>query len=253
MITCFAEENHDNWTDFSMSSLSRYAEQLMKLRYHLRHSDTSSFDSTNETLYEGKGSSNGPSRSNLVKSRSSRKPSSDESKSRKSNKGTAGLENLRLKRKAGDRKIQAPVLPQGIERTIPSSVSSRKHKYRRNNFNPSQGPQRQFQVNPINNRWGRTFQLKKRAGEEQNHSLTRPERPGQQVAKDSAAEGRPVRSGKTTTVRPCPYYLRSRFKELEGIPEEHRSTGIHSLPQKGIRRRSLRMEALDGDPADRSA
>ncbi|GFW80612.1 retrovirus-related Pol polyprotein from transposon 297 [Trichonephila clavipes] len=35
----------------------------------------------------------------------------------------------------------------------------------------------------------------------------------------SAAEGRPVRSGKTTTVRPCPYCLRSLFKELEGIPE----------------------------------
>ncbi|GFW09844.1 retrovirus-related Pol polyprotein from transposon opus [Trichonephila clavipes] len=36
----------------------------------------------------------------------------------------------------------------------------------------------------------------------------------------SAAEGRPVRSGKTITVRPCPYYLRSRFKEPEGQPEE---------------------------------
>ncbi|GFU22231.1 uncharacterized protein TNCV_2251451 [Trichonephila clavipes] len=48
----------------------------------------------------------------------------------------------------------------------------------------------------------------------------------------SAAEGRPVRSGKTTTVRPCPYYL--------------------SLPLNSLRRRSLSMEALDGDPADRS-
>ncbi|GFT23887.1 uncharacterized protein TNCV_3207491 [Trichonephila clavipes] len=111
---------------------------------------------------------NGSSRSNPGKSRSSRKPSSDESKSRKSNKGAAGLEDLRLKRKVGskgttegndrkqskicrkrsvqgseqrDRKRQAPVLTQGIKRTIPSSVSSRKHKYRRNNFNPSQGPE----------------------------------------------------------------------------------------------------------------
>ncbi|GFX65814.1 uncharacterized protein TNCV_2043471 [Trichonephila clavipes] len=46
--------------------------------YHPRHSDTNSFDSTNETLHEGKGSSNGSSRSNPVKSRRSRKPSGDE-------------------------------------------------------------------------------------------------------------------------------------------------------------------------------
>ncbi|GFW54066.1 uncharacterized protein TNCV_3828741 [Trichonephila clavipes] len=37
----------------------------------------------------------------------------------------------------------------------------------------------------------------------------------------NAAEGRPVRSGKTTRMRPCPYYLRGRFKEPEGIPEKH--------------------------------
>ncbi|GFU23481.1 uncharacterized protein TNCV_114001 [Trichonephila clavipes] len=67
-----------------------------------------------------------------------------------------------------------------------------------------------------------------------------------------AAEGRPVRSGKTATVRPCPYYLRSRFKEPEGLPEEQRITGIDSLPQNSLRRRSLSMEALDGDPDDRS-
>ncbi|GFT12014.1 retrovirus-related Pol polyprotein from transposon 297 [Trichonephila clavipes] len=67
----------------------------------------------------------------------------------------------------------------------------------------------------------------------------------------SAAEGRPVRSGKTT-VRPCPYYLRNRFNEPEGIPGEQRSTGIDSLPQNSLRKRSLSMEALDGDPADRT-
>ncbi|GFX10605.1 uncharacterized protein TNCV_4620461 [Trichonephila clavipes] len=66
--------------------------------HHPRQSDTNSFDSTNETLYEGKGSSNGSSRSHPGKSKSSRKTSGDESKSRKSNKGTAGLEDLRLKR-----------------------------------------------------------------------------------------------------------------------------------------------------------
>ncbi|GFX67101.1 uncharacterized protein TNCV_590171 [Trichonephila clavipes] len=31
---------------------------------------------------------------------------------------------------------------------------------------------------------------------------------------------RPVRSNQATTRRPCPYYLRSRVKESDGIPEE---------------------------------
>ncbi|GFU49256.1 uncharacterized protein TNCV_2610161 [Trichonephila clavipes] len=120
--------------------------------YHPRHSDTNSFDSTNETLYKGKGSSIGSSRSHPGKSRRSRKSSVDASKSRKSNKGTAGLEYLRLKRKNvesngtaerndrkrskicrkrslqgskhRDPKRQAPVLLQGLKRTVPSSVSS---------------------------------------------------------------------------------------------------------------------------------
>ncbi|GFU58390.1 uncharacterized protein TNCV_58021 [Trichonephila clavipes] len=38
---------------------------------------------------------------------------------------------------------------------------------------------------------------------------------------NSAAERRPVQSRQATTVRPCPYYLRSRLKKPEGIPEEH--------------------------------
>ncbi|GFX19697.1 uncharacterized protein TNCV_2076051 [Trichonephila clavipes] len=64
--------------------------------------------------------------------------------------------------------------------------------------------------------------------------------------------GRPVRSRRKPTVRPCPYYLRSRFKEPEGLPEEQRSTAIDNLAQNNLRRRSLSVEALDGDPADRS-
>ncbi|GFX47342.1 hypothetical protein TNCV_4691471 [Trichonephila clavipes] len=45
---------------------------------------------------------------------------------------------------------------------------------------------------------------------------------------------------------------KSHLKEPEGIPEEHRNTGIDSLPQNSLRRRSLSMEALDRDAADRS-
>ncbi|GFT96659.1 uncharacterized protein TNCV_5022901 [Trichonephila clavipes] len=67
-----------------------------------------------------------------------------------------------------------------------------------------------------------------------------------------AAERRPVRSKQATAVRPCPYYLRSRVRQPEKFPEERRNSGLASIPQNNIRRRSLSMEALDGDPVDRS-
>ncbi|GFW40519.1 uncharacterized protein TNCV_2834271 [Trichonephila clavipes] len=67
-----------------------------------------------------------------------------------------------------------------------------------------------------------------------------------------AAERRPVRSIQATALGPCLYYLRSHVKYPEGIPEDRRSIGIDSIPQSNIRRRSLSMEALDGDPVDRS-
>ncbi|GFX21983.1 hypothetical protein TNCV_2428901 [Trichonephila clavipes] len=43
-----------------------------------------------------------------------------------------------------------------------------------------------------------------------------------------------------------------RVRQPEGFPEEWRNSGIESIPQNNIRRRSLGMEALDGDPVDRS-
>ncbi|GFY22658.1 uncharacterized protein TNCV_2179191 [Trichonephila clavipes] len=67
-----------------------------------------------------------------------------------------------------------------------------------------------------------------------------------------AAERRTVRSKQTTVVRPCPYYLRSRVRHPDGFPEERRNSGIASIPQNNIRKRSLSMEALDQDPVDRS-
>ncbi|GFT27228.1 hypothetical protein TNCV_5140401 [Trichonephila clavipes] len=62
---------------------------------------------------------------------------------------------------------------------------------------------------------------------------------------------RPVRSNQATTRRPCPYYLRSRVKESDGIPEEQRNIEINGIPHIEIRRRSLSMEALDADPVHR--
>ncbi|GFT51240.1 uncharacterized protein TNCV_3869901 [Trichonephila clavipes] len=147
--------------------------------YRPRQSDTVSSDSHVEILYEGQRSSNGSSRSHPGNFKESRKTSSEESKGRKSNKGNAGWEDPRLKRKARETRKTTS----GTNRT---------------------------------------------------------------------AERRPVRSKKqVTAVRPCPYYLRSRVKQPEGIPEERRSNGIDSIPQNNIRRRSLSMEALDGDPVDR--
>ncbi|GFW57758.1 uncharacterized protein TNCV_2926771 [Trichonephila clavipes] len=62
---------------------------------------------------------------------------------------------------------------------------------------------------------------------------------------------RPVRSNQATTRRPCPYYLCSRVKESDGIPEEQRNIEINGIPHSRIRRISLSMEALDGDPVHR--
>ncbi|GFT59880.1 uncharacterized protein TNCV_3349651 [Trichonephila clavipes] len=67
-----------------------------------------------------------------------------------------------------------------------------------------------------------------------------------------AAERRPVRSKQATSVRPCPYYLCSRVRQPEGFLEERTNSELASIPQNNIRRKSLSMEALDGDPVDRS-
>ncbi|GFY01049.1 uncharacterized protein TNCV_5075171 [Trichonephila clavipes] len=246
--------------------------------YHPRQSNTLSFDSHVETLYERQRSSNGSSRSHPGKSKRSTKTSSEESKGRKSNKGNAGLEDPRLKPKVrsngsvertdkkrskicrkrsvqgfehGDQKRPTPETTQGLKRTIPSSVSSRKYKYRRLN-NPSQGSQsiagpshqidtRQCKPPTEGSRQGASVQYDKA-----RETRTTPS------GGNSAAERRPVRSRQATAVKPCPYYLRSRVKQPEGIPEEQRSNGIDSIPQNNLRRRSLSMEALDGDPVDRS-
>ncbi|GFU75926.1 uncharacterized protein TNCV_2087641 [Trichonephila clavipes] len=52
-----------------------------------------------------------------------------------------------------------------------------------------------------------------------------------------AAEEKPVRSEKTTTMRPCPYYLRSGIKEPEGQSTAEQPQ--KKEPQHGsLRRRS---------------
>ncbi|GFU15974.1 uncharacterized protein TNCV_2368941 [Trichonephila clavipes] len=245
--------------------------------YHPRQSDTICSDSHVETLYEGQRFSNGTSRSHPGKSKRSRKTSSEESKGHKSNKGNAGWEDPRLKRKAGsnglvdrrdkkrskicrkrflqgsehrDQKRPTPGPTQRIKRIIPSSVSSRKYKYRRLN-NPSQGSQYiAGPSHPMDTRQGKPPTEGSRQGTSGQYDRTRETRTTTSGT-NRAAKRRPVQSKQATAVRPCPYYLRSRVRPPEGFPER-KSIGIESISQNNIRRRSLNMEALDGDPVDTS-
>ncbi|GFX90490.1 uncharacterized protein TNCV_4334941 [Trichonephila clavipes] len=222
--------------------------------YRPRQSDMISLDSHVETLYEGQRSSDRSSRSQPGKFKGSSKTSSEESKGRKSNKGNAGWKDPRLKRKGyehRDLKRPTPEPKQGIKRAIPSSVPSRNYKCRRPN-NPSQGSQSIAGPSHLRN-----VRQGKPPTEGSKHDMTGQYDKARETrtttnGTNRAAERRPVRSKQATAVRPCPYYLRSRVKQPEGIPEDRRSIGIDSIPQNNIRRRSLSMEALDGDPVDRS-
>ncbi|GFX93144.1 uncharacterized protein TNCV_4760231 [Trichonephila clavipes] len=147
------------------------------------------------------------------KSRRSRKPSS---KSCKSNKGTARLEDLKFKRKVvstGTVERKAPVLPQGIKRGVTSSISSITRKYVKTSFHEYllhepetiAGPANQQQMK----KFSPTTEESRRGARVQSDKARETRTTGSK--RHSAAEGRPVRPGKTITVIPCPYYIRSRF------------------------------------------
>ncbi|GFV20268.1 uncharacterized protein TNCV_989301 [Trichonephila clavipes] len=246
--------------------------------YRPRHSDTISSDSHVETLYEGQRSSDRSSRSQPGKFKGSRKTSSEQSNGHKSSKGNAGWEDPRLKRKvesngSGDRKIfktskicrkcslqgsehrnkkrPTPEPKQGIKRIILFSVSSRNYKYRRPN-NPSQRSQSiagpSHQQDSRQDKSPTVASRHEGSGQYNKARETKTTKNGT----NRAAERRTVQSKQTTAVRSCPYYLRRQVRQPEGFPEEWRNSGIASIPQNNIRRRSLSMESLDGDPVDRS-
>ncbi|GFX49487.1 uncharacterized protein TNCV_4901291 [Trichonephila clavipes] len=150
-----------------------------------------------------------------------------------------------------NQKRRTPETNQDIKRAIPSSVSSRNFKYRTPN-NPSK--RSQSIVGPSHPRDSRQDKpptegsRHEGSGQYDKAQETRTTKNGT----NRSAERRPVRYKQATAVRPCPYYLRSRERQPEGFPEEWRNIGIESIPQNNIRRRSLSMEALDGDPVDRS-
>ncbi|GFX32595.1 uncharacterized protein TNCV_3704691 [Trichonephila clavipes] len=214
--------------------------------YRPRQSDRISSDSHVETLlYEGQGSSNGSSRSHPEKFKESRKTSSEESKGRKSNKGNAVWEDPRLKRKVGS---NGSVDRKDLKR---SKICKKRSLQGRPN-NPSQGSQSiAGPSHQIDTRQGKPPTEGSRHEGSEQYDKARETRTTKRGT-NRAAERRPVRSKQATAVRPCPYYLRSRVKQPEGIPEERRSIGIDSISQNNIRRKSLSMEALDRDPVDRS-
>ncbi|GFT40967.1 uncharacterized protein TNCV_4953211 [Trichonephila clavipes] len=148
-------------------------------------------------------------------------------------------------------KRPTPEPKQGLKRAIPSSVSSRNYKYRRPN-NPSEGSQSiaglSHQQDSKQDKPPTERSRHEGSGQYNKVGETKTTKNGT----NRAAERRPIWSKQATAVRPCPYYLGSRVRQPEGFPEERRNSGIESIPQNNIRRRSLSMEALDGDPVDRS-
>ncbi|GFX47678.1 uncharacterized protein TNCV_699321 [Trichonephila clavipes] len=149
-----------------------------------------------------------------------------------------------------NQKRPTPEPKQGIKRAISSSVSFRNYKYRRPN-NPSQGSQ--SIAGPSHQQHSRQDKSPTVASRHEGSGQYNKARETKTTKNGTnrAAE-RTVRSKQTKAVRPCPYYLRSRVRQPEGFPEKRRNSGIESIPQNNIRRRSLSMEALDGDPVDRS-
>ncbi|GFW08378.1 uncharacterized protein TNCV_1656921 [Trichonephila clavipes] len=176
--------------------------------YHPRQSERISSDSHVETLYDGQKSSNGSSRSHPGKSKGSSKTSSEESKGRKTNKGNAGWKD-----------------PKSVKRPNNPSQESQ----------PIAGPSHQQ-----DSRQDKSPTVASRHEGSGQYNKTRETKTTKNRT-NRAAERRTVRSKQATAVRPCRYYLHSRVKQPEGIPEERRSNIIDSIPQNNIRRRSLSM------------
>ncbi|GFV04257.1 uncharacterized protein TNCV_918781 [Trichonephila clavipes] len=243
--------------------------------YRPRQTDTVSSDSPVETVYDEQEVSHGSNRSNQEQFKEHRKTSSQKSEKCRSRLGNTAREIPRNKRKLSqyeskdqvlkrskmyrkrslpgsehqDRKRRAPEQRQGVKRSFPSSISCRNCKFKRpNTSSPGvesiAGPSRLS-----DRRWSASTTVGSRTEGSGRDNLTRQTRATTR-RRNKQAE-RPVRSNQATTRRPCPYFLRSRVKEGDGIPEEQRNIEINVIPHSRIRRRSLSMEALDGDPIHR--
>ncbi|GFW30898.1 transposon Tf2-9 polyprotein [Trichonephila clavipes] len=242
--------------------------------YRPRQSDTISSDSQIETLYDEQEVSHGSNRSHQGQFKEHRKTSSQESEGCRSRQSNTTREIPRNKRKINsttskdptikrskicrkrsrqgsdhqDRKRHAPEQRQGVKRSIPSSISSRNLKFKRPNTSspgiqsiagPSKLPDRRNATTTSGSRMevsGRDNQTR------QTRATTR--RHNEQAEKT-------VPSNQTNTRRPCPYYLRSRIQEKDRIHENLNNIEINGIPDSIFRRRSLSMEAMNGDPVHR--
>ncbi|GFW38694.1 retrovirus-related Pol polyprotein from transposon 412 [Trichonephila clavipes] len=243
--------------------------------YRPRQSDTISSDSHVETLYEGQRSSDRSSRSQSGKLKGSRKTSSEQNKGHNSSKGNAGWEDPRWKRNvesngSGDRKnfkkskicrkrsLQGPNIgtrkkptpepKKGIKRAVPSSVSSRNHKYRRPN-NPSQGSQPIAGPSHQQDTWQDKSPTVASRHEGSGQYNKARETKTTKNGTNKAAERRTVRSKQTTAVRETLSVLHTQpsktTRRISREAEEQRnskySTEQHQEkePQYGsLRRRS---------------
>ncbi|GFX72258.1 uncharacterized protein TNCV_4551801 [Trichonephila clavipes] len=242
--------------------------------YRPRQTDTISSEGPVDTLYDEHEVSHGSNRSNHGQVKEHRKTSSQESEGCRSRQGNTAREIPRNKRKLSryeskdhvlkrskmcrkrslhgsehqNRKRCAPEQRQGVKRSIPSSISSRNYKFKRPNTSsprvesitgPSKLPDRKTATTTSESR----MEVRERDNQtRQTRATTR--RRNEQAEK-------PVRSNQTNTRRPCPYYLRSRIQEKDRIHEDLNNIEINGIPGSTFRRRSLSMEALNGDPMHR--
>ncbi|GFV08741.1 retrovirus-related Pol polyprotein from transposon 412 [Trichonephila clavipes] len=213
--------------------------------YRPRQSDTISSDSPVETLYDEQEVNHGSNRSHQGQFKEHRKTSSQESEGCRSRQGNTTREIPRNKRKINSTASK----DQALKRSKICKKRSRQgsdHQDRKRRA-PEQGqgvhqrdlPDRRTATTTGGSRMevsGRDNQTR------QTRATTR--RRNEQAEK-------PVRSNQTNTRRPCPYYLRSRIQEKDRIPEELSNIEINGIPSSTFRRRSLSMEALNGDPVHR--
>ncbi|GFX63631.1 retrovirus-related Pol polyprotein from transposon opus [Trichonephila clavipes] len=242
--------------------------------YRPRQSDTISSDSQIETLYDEQEVSHGSNRSNQGQFKEHRKTSSQESEECRSRQSNTTREIPRNKRKINstaskgpaikrskickkrsrkgsdhqDRKRHAPEQRQGIKRSIPSSISSKNHKLK--NLLPLHQEYSPLQVH-------QSYRIAELLRLQVDHEwklvdvITRPVRPERQrenttnKRRKQSRQIKPIQEELTHTIYGAVY------KKKDRIHENLNNIEINGIPGSIFRRRSLSMEAMNGDPVHR--
>ncbi|GFW45046.1 uncharacterized protein TNCV_4513601 [Trichonephila clavipes] len=204
--------------------------------YRPRQSDTISSDSPVETLYDEQEVSHGSNRSNQGQFKEHRKTSSQERRDHGKDLNIRTGKDALLSK---GRESRGRSLP----RSRPGIISFKKHNISSLGVESIAGPSRLPDRRTATTTDGSRMEVSGRDNQtRQTRATTR--------GRNKQAE-KPVRSNQANTRRPCPYYLRSRIQENDGIHEELSNIEINGIPHSTFRRRSLSMEALDGDPVHR--